>query len=274
MPVLVLDKNTRRAFTCIDVSVSSFLSIAEAKVFDNRVNCIKADDLLLISNRPIPAPCAGPIANAIAQRRASALTELHAYAYNERTNRTTIPLFTTHCGSTSRGTAMKTLSIIRHAKAETASLTAADFHRPLTKRGAKDARRIGRLLAQVQPAVDWIIASPAARTRTTTAAIAEVVDYSGTLHWEENAYLADAETWLRLLQAVPPEIEHVVVVGHNPGMADLVAGLTSGVPSRLNLHFPTAAVAHLQIEIFWWNQIRWGCGQLRMLVTPKYLGKK
>ncbi|MCB0061907.1 MAG: histidine phosphatase family protein [Caldilineaceae bacterium] len=169
---------------------------------------------------------------------------------------------------------MKTLSIVRHAKAETAGAAAADFRRPLTARGKKDARHIGRLLARIEPAIDWIIASPSARTRSTVAAMVEIVDYSGTLQWEERAYLGEAETWLQLLSAVPPEIEHVALVGHNPGIAELVAGLTSGVPSRLNLHFPTAAVAHLAVDIFWWNQIRWGCGELRMLITPKYLRKK
>lgn len=169
---------------------------------------------------------------------------------------------------------MKTLSIIRHAKAEAAGLASADFQRPLTSRGKKDARRIGRLLARIEPAVDWIIASPSARTRTTVAEMVEIVDYSGTLQWEDRAYLGEAETWLQLLSAVPPEIEHVAIVGHNPGVADLVAGLTSGVPSRLNLHFPTAALAHLEVDIFWWKQIRWGCGQLRMVITPKYLQKR
>lgn len=169
---------------------------------------------------------------------------------------------------------MKTLSVIRHAKAETAGPATADFHRSLTMRGKKDARRMGRLLARMEPAVDWIIASPSARTRSTVAAMVEIVDYSGTLQWDDQAYLGEAETWLQLLSAVPPEIEHVALIGHNPGMAELVAGLTSGMPSRLNLHFPTAAMAHLEIDIFWWNQIRWGCGQLRMLITPKYLDKK
>ncbi len=169
---------------------------------------------------------------------------------------------------------MKSLSIIRHGKAEVADLSAADFHRSLTKRGSKDARRIGRLLKHMDAPVDWVIASPAVRTRGTVHALQKHVDLKGKIQWEDHAYLGDAETWLRLLKVVPPESNHVAIVGHNPGLADLVAGLTSGVPSHLNLHFPTAAIAHLQMEIFWWNQIRWGCGQLRVLVTPKYLRKK
>lgn len=166
---------------------------------------------------------------------------------------------------------MKMLSIIRHAKAEVANNGQPDFARALTKRGAKDSQLIAPPLSRCKAPVDWILASPAQRTRMTAELLGKALDYTGTIQWEESAYLADAEGWLALLSKVPPEIQHVVVVGHNPGVADLVAGLTTGAPARLNLHFPTAAVANLEIEIFWWNQIRWGCGQLRWLVTPKVL---
>lgn len=166
---------------------------------------------------------------------------------------------------------MKTLSIVRHAKAEVLQLTQRDFDRGLTRRGQKDARRIGRVLTRLPYPIEWMISSPAKRTRATTAALKEILEYTGQIEWQESTYLGEAETWLRLVEQIPPEIDHVALIGHNPGMAELVAGLTTGVPSRLNLHFPTAAVAHIQMEIFWWDQIRWGCGQLRFLITPKML---
>ena len=166
---------------------------------------------------------------------------------------------------------MKTLTIIRHAKAEIADGTQSDFDRALTKRGRKDARQISRVLTRCKEPIDWIISSPAMRTRSTTEAIVAELEFAGSVQWADSAYLGEAATWLMLLQEVPPEMNHVVVVGHNPGVAELVAGLVTGVPHRLNLHFPTAAVAQLETEIFWWNQIRWGCGQLRLLFTPKLL---
>ncbi len=89
--------------------------------------------------------------------------------------------------------------------------------------------------------------------------------------WQEAVYLADADTLLTLLSEAPQDKEHVVLVGHNPGMEELVAGLCTGAPPHLNLQMPTATLAHLRLEIFWWNQIRWGCGQLQLLITPKVL---
>lgn len=166
---------------------------------------------------------------------------------------------------------MKRLSIMRHAKAAVAGTAQADFDRALTKRGTKDTQGIARTIGRGKLPVDWIVASPALRTQMTAEILSEALAFTGTIQWDDRAYLGDAETWLLLLSKVPPEIQHVAIVGHNPGMADLVAGLTTGASPRLNLHFPTAAVAHLEMEIFWWNQIRWGCGQLRWLITPKIL---
>jgi len=164
---------------------------------------------------------------------------------------------------------MKTLSIIRHAKAELAESTQTDFDRSLTKRGLKDAHQLGTLLQRCKRPVDWLISSSALRTRQTTEQINNVLTISEAIQWKDAAYLGDAETLLALLSEAPPEIEHIALIGHNPGVAELVAGLTTGVPFRLNLHFPTAAMAQLEMEIFWWNQIRWGCGQLKLLLTPK-----
>lgn len=166
---------------------------------------------------------------------------------------------------------MKTLTIIRHAKAASPEAYATDFDRPLTTRGHKDAKHIGKLLAYLEPPVDWLISSPAARTRETTGHIIDKSIYPNAVVWQEAVYLADADTLLTLLSEAPQDKEHVVLVGHNPGMEELVAGLCTGAPPHLNLQMPTAALAHLRLEIFWWNQIRWGCGQLQLLITPKIL---
>ncbi|MBX3013843.1 MAG: histidine phosphatase family protein [Caldilineaceae bacterium] len=164
---------------------------------------------------------------------------------------------------------MKTLSIIRHAKALAPEEATTDFDRPLTKRGQKDAAQLGHLLATLQPEVDWLISSPSLRTRETTDLLRRPLNYTKSIQWEESAYLAEAEQWLTLLKQAPPEAQHIAIVGHNPGLAELIAGLAAGAATHLNFALPTAAIAHLELEIFWWSQIRWGCGQLVFLLPPK-----
>ncbi len=168
---------------------------------------------------------------------------------------------------------MKALTIIRHAKAAPPEEYANDVDRPLTTRGLKDAKHMAEVLVRLEPPVDWLISSSAIRARETAEKLATGLDFTNPIIWQDAAYLADADTLLAILSEAPQDIEHVVLVGHNPGVEELVAGLCTGSPPHMNITMPTATLAHLHLEIFWWNQIRWGCGQLQLLVTPKVLKK-
>jgi phosphohistidine phosphatase len=166
---------------------------------------------------------------------------------------------------------MKTLSIFRHAKTERPDGYEHDEERPLTSRGVKDAAQIGGILARVEPAVDWIVSSPSLRTRQTTDRLVAALKYTGQIGWHPAVYGAQAGALLEVLASCPPNAEHVVLVGHNPGLEELVAGLCAGAPDRLNLRLVTAAVAHLHLDVAYWNQTRWGCGTLQFLIRPKLL---
>jgi phosphohistidine phosphatase len=169
---------------------------------------------------------------------------------------------------------MKYLSVFRHAKAEPAEDFATDFERTLSSRGQKDARHMGEILASFDPPIDWIVSSPSQRTRDTTVILAETLSFGREVIWQDAIYEADAETLLTVLAQVPVEMEHVLIVGHNPGMEELVSGLAAGAPTRLGITMPTAGLAYLTLEIFGWNQIRWGCGTLHCLLRPKLLRVK
>jgi phosphohistidine phosphatase len=168
---------------------------------------------------------------------------------------------------------MKTLSIIRHAKAARSEEYASDFERPLTERGERDASRLGALLHRLEPPADWWVSSPATRTRQTTEQMSEACGFGGEIQWSPEVYEAGADELLALLGKIPPDALHTVIVGHNPGMEALVSGLAAGAPGRLNLHMTPATLALIRLEIVRWNQIRWGAGRLELLATPKALKK-
>lgn len=166
---------------------------------------------------------------------------------------------------------MKIISIWRHAKAERPENYASDFERPLTERGHKDAARMAALIANLEPPVDLILSSPAARTAQTVQAL--ITQLNGAIDplWNETIYLAAAETLLALLKAMPEEINHVVMVGHNPGLEELASGLCGSAPEDVFVRLPTAALAHVMIDTDHWSTVRWGGSQLKLLITPKAL---
>lgn len=167
---------------------------------------------------------------------------------------------------------MKHLTILRHTKAKRPEHFPTDPERPLTKRGQRDAAMLGALIRRLDPPVDWIISSPALRTRQTTAAVVEALDFEREVVWHEAIYDATADTLLEVLALAPAGRDHILLVGHNPGLTELISGLVAGAPTRLALDFPPGGLAQLSLELFGWNQIRWGCATLHGLFHPKLMG--
>src|SRR3954451_17617799 len=126
---------------------------------------------------------------------------------------------------------MKYLSVFRHAKAEHSDDYPVDFERPLTSRGQKDAYQISEILAGFEPPIDWIVSSPALRTRETATVVTAALRFKRGVVWQDAIYEADAEALLNVLSQVPVEMEHALIIGHNPGMEELVSGLAAGSPS-------------------------------------------
>lgn len=168
---------------------------------------------------------------------------------------------------------MKYLTVIRHAKAEDPAGYSSDFQRPLSDRGYKDARNAARVVSSLDPKVDLWISSPALRARTTAETIAAEMGNGGEIQFEPATYPGDAEELFDILRKIPGDSQHIALVGHNPGLESLVSGLCTGHNPSMSVRMPTAAVAHLELEIVRWDQIRWGCGVLRTLVAPKLVKK-
>jgi phosphohistidine phosphatase len=166
---------------------------------------------------------------------------------------------------------MKHLTILRHAKAERPEGYPTDLERPLTARGRKDTANITGVLHSLEPPIDWIVCSPSVRTRETAALVVDGLDFEKPIAYEDAIYEASADALLEVLSRVPPEVQHALIIGHNPGLQELTSGLAAGSTSRLNLELPTTGMVNLGLEIAWWNQIRWGCGQLQLLLRPKLI---
>ena len=145
---------------------------------------------------------------------------------------------------------MKTLLIFRHAKSSWKDLGLRDFDRPLNKRGKMDAPRMGKLLAEQDLVPDLIITSAATRARLTAEAVAETSGYDAEIFETSELYMAMPEDYIAVLNHVQDSNTLVMVVGHNPGIEDLIEDLT-GEWYRM----PTAALAHIQLDIDSWQSL-------------------
>ena len=145
---------------------------------------------------------------------------------------------------------MKTLLILRHAKSSWKDEGLTDFDRPLNGRGQRDAPRMGTLLREHDLIPDKILSSNAVRARSTALLAAEAAGFKGDLELTADFYLAPPATYLQRLAMLPEEVGRVMVVGHNPGLEELVAHLTG-----TDDPFPTAALAKVNLPIESWSEL-------------------
>lgn len=139
----------------------------------------------------------------------------------------------------------RTLVVLRHAKSDWSG-DEADLERPLAPRGRRQAPEAGAWLAAHHPAIDLAVVSPAARARTTwELASAELAD-PPPVRIEEAVYAAWGHELRAVVAGLPAEGSTVVLVGHNPGVEDLVEALTGD-----SVTMPTSAIAVLTWDGAW-----------------------
>jgi phosphohistidine phosphatase len=166
------------------------------------------------------------------------------------------------------------LLILRHAKSDWSTGASSDFERPLAKRGKKDAPRVGKWLYQEGLVPDLVISSPAERARQTAVTVCKSLDYKKKkIQWDDKVYAAGVKELLAVLaHRCPRDQETVLLVGHNPGLEDLVlylAGDEVDEPADGKL-LPTAAVARLEMPDDW-SALEAGCAHLVAVTRPRAL---
>ena len=145
---------------------------------------------------------------------------------------------------------MKTLLLLRHAKSSWKDAGRTDDDRSLSRRGKRDAPRMGRLLFAEKLVPDLILSSTARRARKTAAKVARACGSRRDIVFHEELYLATPEAHLAVLRQLKGSRQRVLVVGHNPGLEELLAHLT-GVEE----HLPTAALAVIELRITRWSAL-------------------
>ena len=169
---------------------------------------------------------------------------------------------------------MKTLLVLRHAKAVRDSPTGEDSDRPLAERGWKDGRAIGREMRKRGLNPDAVVISPATRVVDTIAAVAEGY---GPLdaNYDQRIYDNTPNQLLKVVQDADDNAQRLLIVGHNPGFQELLLKLTIDDPEGLREEvadkFPTAAIAEVELPADEWRNVREGTGRIVRLIRPSDL---
>ncbi|MGK6319077.1 SixA phosphatase family protein [Sphingomonas sp. DT-204] len=171
---------------------------------------------------------------------------------------------------------MKTLTLLRHAKSSWDDPVARDFDRPLNAKGHRAAVAIGHSLRSLGLGFDHVVASPAVRVTETLEGVEEGYGRDLTLAWDRRLYLASPSTLLDVIHELPDSAGRVMLVGHNPGLEELVLllvpdGAGDALRGEVETKFPTGSVAVLTFEIDRWADARPGEATLTRFVRPRDL---
>jgi phosphohistidine phosphatase len=138
-----------------------------------------------------------------------------------------------------------TLILLRHGKSDWSG-GEPDHLRPLARRGQRQVTVAGRWLADHVGVIDLAVVSPAERTRETWRLAAAELAVPPPVREDDRVYAGSAPMLLGVVRELPEELSTVVLVGHNPGLEDLVASLTG---SRVPM--PTSALAVIDLSGSW-----------------------
>lgn len=161
---------------------------------------------------------------------------------------------------------MKLLTLIRHAKSSWKELGMEDFARPLNRRGKRDAVAMGQRLAVIGFMPDSLISSPAKRARSTTTRLCKAIGYpKSKIVFEEGIYHATSDQLLHIVRKLDDALDHVALVGHNPGFTELSGLLSQDYVGDL----PTCSVVRLQLAVSSWQEVSRKCARLLDFDYPK-----
>ena len=161
------------------------------------------------------------------------------------------------------------LILIRHAKSAHPD-GVEDHDRPLNGRGRGAAGALGRWMARAGLSPDEAIVSDARRTRETWEGIAAALPGAPAPRLERALYEVEAGEALAVLRRAAGRT--VALVGHNPGIGDLAAGLLRAPPDHPRFaDYPTGATLVARFAAESWDALTWGGGVVEHFVVPREL---
>ncbi|WER49751.1 histidine phosphatase family protein [Cupriavidus sp. WKF15] len=146
---------------------------------------------------------------------------------------------------------MKTLFLVRHAKASHDDPSLPDRERPLEDRGRHDAPEMGKRLADRKVKPDLLMSSPALRALTTAQLVADEIGYERKdIVVDDRLYASSAADLLAVVHELDNTLGSVMLFGHNPEFTDLAHRLSAEITDM-----PTCAVAKFRFDTKAWEDV-------------------
>jgi phosphohistidine phosphatase len=161
---------------------------------------------------------------------------------------------------------VKTIILLRHAKSDWNASFERDHERPINERGRQAADRVGRFLVEADQVPDAVVTSSAVRARTTVERAMAAGGWSCPVEVTDRLYEASPGEVLSVIQGLSPQVDRVLLAGHEPTWSTLVEEFT-GARAKV----VTAALVCIELAVPDWRRVTFGGGQLLWFLPPRLL---
>lgn len=161
---------------------------------------------------------------------------------------------------------MKSIYLVRHAKAGWHDPSMPDFKRPLTNRGHAEAEAMSAHLLSQEIVPEMLVSSPATRALETAEIFADTLGFDRSCIRENiGIYEGGLEELASIVRSLPDGYDAVMIFGHNPVISSFIDWLT-GKPAE---SMETCGVAKIDLECRKWKETEEGAGTLDWYEYPE-----
>ena len=161
---------------------------------------------------------------------------------------------------------MKTVILFRHGKSDWNAIYAQDHDRPLSRRGIKASKKIGKHISKINEIPDLVLCSTALRTKGTLEHAYKKGKWDSDINFERDLYHSKLSSIIELLHKQNDIYNRICIIGHEPTFSNIIY-------KYQDLHdftFPTACIAKIEFECAAWKDIKFGLNsRLIWIIKPR-----
>jgi phosphohistidine phosphatase len=161
------------------------------------------------------------------------------------------------------------LFLMRHAEAVPTGTD--DRGRPLSPKGKRDAQIVAEKMVAFKAVPDYVLCSPARRTRETYDSMLKVLPEVSVIY-PEFLYNASTERLFKAISTLSETSRRVLVVSHNPSIQSLVTSLAHKgdheALSQVSYGYRPATLSIVDCNCKSWNEIQPEVNMLKSVITP------
>ncbi|HLO90018.1 MAG TPA: histidine phosphatase family protein [Lentimicrobium sp.] len=162
---------------------------------------------------------------------------------------------------------MKTLYLMRHARASKDMNGITDYDRPLLMEGIENTQKMTDHLKSLKITIKHIVTSPAKRAMKTATTVAHGygIRREDILSYDE-LYKPDIPAFEDCIFSLPDDWDHVMLVSHNPGISDFADSLI-----RIEESMPTGSIISISFDMDRWINLYASPPLLNFFLQPKQI---